>query len=146
MLVLPKINLSLNFKKTQKNYKFIVDKPIEVTEEVYEYLSKNYNNKFLKICPIVNTVTNIFEDSRNNLENSVIKDNNDILNQLVDFQNESKQADIKIIIEKAIEQNVIVKNGAYYKIEDQMCKGLNKVKSLLEKDTELLNKVSEKIN
>jgi len=146
VLVLPKINLSLNFKKTQKNYKFIVDKPIEVTEEVYEYLSKNYNNKFLKICPIVNTVTNIFEDSRNNLENSVIKDNNDILNQLVDFQNESKQADIKIIIEKAIEQNVIVKNGAYYKIEDQMCKGLNKVKSLLEKDTELLNKVSEKIN
>jgi hypothetical protein len=50
-IVVPKINLNLNWKKTKKNYFFTVNNSYELPNEIADYLFCNYKGKF-EITPL----------------------------------------------------------------------------------------------
>lgn len=124
------MNLTLNFKPEQKIYRFINNVPIEISDKVALYLEANYNGSFLSV------INHVEETKTIPIENE---------NLLFSLMKEEK-IDVKKIIEKAIEKNIIIKQGMWYKVEGHSCKGIVKVKELLEKDESILKQIIGKIN
>lgn len=139
MIIIPNIDLVLNFKQENKSYKFVKDKTIDVSEEVFEYLQKRYPGKFEKIVPITNTINDEIENYERKSEN--------LLDKLLEIEDRNKEVIIddeeilKDSIKKAIEQKIIVKNGTKYKIGEEIIKGLPNVKKYLEKNEDILKKI-----
>lgn len=139
MKIIPKINLILNFKPENKTYRFVKDKQIDITDLASRYLQIKYPNSFIR-------EVNMEESSIPMMKEDIVKEEN-VLNSLVQIEDrhEEEKANIKKIIEKAIEQGIIIKQGVYYKVETEVCKTLRKVKELLESDKEILNKIMARI-
>lgn len=139
MLILPKINLSLNFKPEQKNYKFVVDVPTDASEAVTRYLMEMYPGKFIVIIPPKAVVVTPVEPGQ---------DSDNLLFKLIEIENRNTPkvfTDIKQIIEKAIEQKIITKSGSTYNVEGTPCKGISKVKAHLEGNENILQQIAVKI-
>ena len=121
MLVVPKIDLTLTFKKENppKNYRFVKNQQIDIPKNVFSYLEDMYPGSFKKIVPI--------------LFSSIL------------LLSTEKKDNIEELIENALKNNVIIKQGPWYKFKDKMYKGILKVKEDLEKDKDLVIYLKENL-
>jgi pantothenate kinase len=140
VLVVPKIDLALTFKKENppKNYRFTKDKQIDIPQNVFSYLEDMYPGSFKKIVPLVSTIDGCFET----LETKEIDGKDNLLNLLLSTE---KEDSIEELIEKALKGDIIVKQGPWYKFKDKMYKGILKVKEDLEKNKDLVNYLKENL-
>jgi len=148
VIILPDMNLALNFKPENKTYRFIKGKSIEVSELVAKYLKEKYPNSFKKILPVINTVNNTMDCEENNVVEKKEHDVN-ILDQLIEIENRSgnknlEEENLKNIIKKAIGLNIIAKQGTKYKVGEKICKGLPNLKKYLEGKKEVVDSIIKK--
>lgn len=140
MLVVPKIDLTLTFKKENppKNYRFVKNQQIDIPKNVFSYLEDMYPGSFKKIVPLVSTIDGCIEK----IETKGIDGEDNLLDLLLSTE---KKDNIEELIENALKNNVIIKQGPWYKFKDKMYKGILKVKEDLEKDKDLVIYLKENL-
>jgi hypothetical protein len=138
MLLKSKVKMSLNWKKANKVYNFFENQTSEVPEEVAEYLLKNYNGKFEPIINLI--VQKQVENDQQKTNIPIVKTENG-LNELT-----KGEIDVKQVIERALEKEIIKKNNACYFFNNtQLGKSVKALKEKLEQDGTLLQEIKNKI-
>jgi len=142
--VLTDFNLLLNWKKEKKVYKIVKNYPINLPEEVINYLKIKYPQNQIKIvdvapiAPVPSIPINVQKEPSDMILEDLI-----VQSKIISSVNADP---IKTTIEQALNKGIIIRKGVWYEFEgENICKGINKLKDKLENDMELLNKIHNKL-
>jgi len=146
---MPKIvtnfDLLLNWKKQNKMYKLVHNFPIDLPDEVINYLKLSYPDKQIKLVeepqiPIVTKTNEPTIDANNPLNDLVSASTPNIVNSSINSD------PVKVTIEKALAKGIITQKGVWYEFEgENICRGISKLKEKLETDFALLNRIHNKL-